>query len=100
LTRSADVWYSNLSDVPSFLELPTIERLWVFYKRVERLSSLYRFFSEKYKDSEAEAQHHNLLHGVGVGHLISGWGFANSVKKNSAEFKTILETVLEFHINA
>jgi hypothetical protein len=61
---------------------------------------LYGFFCEKYKDSELEAQHHNSLHGVGIGHLISGWGFATSVTDNSKEFKSIIEQVMQFHINA
>ncbi len=97
---SSVVWYSNLSEIPSYLDLSKIERLWIFYQRLERITALYNFFCNRNAERKDEMQNHRMLHGTGGEHIAAGYGFAESVSENSKKFKDLVEKVLQFHINA
>lgn len=97
---STVVWNANLSELPAYLDYGKIERLWIFYQRVERLKAIYDFLCEANAERKANIQNERMQNGVGAEHIFTGWEFADMVHAHSEKFKSLMENVLEFHINA
>jgi len=96
---STSVWHSNLSELPAYMDYGRIEKLWIFYQRVERLKAIYVFLCEANTDRKTNIQSEKSRIG-GVAHFLAGSEFAGIAYDHSKKFKSLIETVLTFHINA
>jgi hypothetical protein len=97
---SSDAWKANLSEISSVYEANELNQLWKFQRNLERLSALYLFFSEARDEKEVTNRFHDASHGVGIGNIISMYGFADSVRDHAPEFKRLIEEIIDFKCNA
>lgn len=91
---STDVWKANLGEVASVYSESELNKLWHFQKKLERLSSLYIYFSEA-RDEKNET---NRFHGGSMGNIVSTYGFADSVRDHAPELKNIIEEIIKFEL--
>lgn len=97
---STIVWYANLSELPAYVDYSKLEKLWIFYQRIERLRAIYNFLRDADADRRSSIENGRMREDVVITQLIAGSDFSERVNSHSEKFKTLLEKVLEFHINA
>lgn len=97
---SSSVWYSNLSELPAYLEYRKLEGLWIFYQRLERIEAIHQFVHEENSRRRFNIQSGRASGNVIAEHVFSGMEFGQLVRSHSEKFRSLMEKVLEFHINA
>ncbi len=93
-----DSWNANLNEITSAYSEEELEKIWNFHSDLERLSSLYVFFCEAVDEKKDTNRFHNATHGAGFGMIMSGLGFADSVRDHAPEFKQVVERIIKFEI--
>ncbi|MAY54779.1 MAG: hypothetical protein CMQ46_02965 [Gammaproteobacteria bacterium] len=97
---STAVWYANISELPSYVDYPRLEKLWTFYQRVERLQVIHNFLSDADTDRRNAIEYGRLQEDVVTAQLLAGSDFAERVRAHSEKYKLLIEKILDFHINA
>lgn len=96
---SSSVWFSNLSDLPAYIDYQKLERLWIFYQRLERLEAIWQFLNEENTRRRDSIQIGRANQNVVSEYVVSGMEFGQLVRSHSEKFKSLIEKILDFHIN-
>ncbi len=96
---STDVWKANLGEIASVYSVTELNKLWYFQKNLERLSSLYIFFSEAKDERNETNRFHDVNNGAGIGDIISMYDFSDSIREYAPEYKSLVEKIITFKCN-
>lgn len=96
-TLTTEAWQVNLGEVTSAYQENELEQFWELHIQLKALASMHNFFCEASMQRRETTRFHNDKNGSGVGGIIGGLGFRETVQEPAKEFHRILLSVTGYN---
>lgn len=94
-TLTTEAWQANLGEVTSVYKENELEQFWEFHIQLKALTSMHDFFCEAKQQRHETTRFHESKNGPGIGGIIGGLGFSETVREPAKEFHRTLLSVIK-----